>query len=67
MNRLCKLCDGEYDFSSLEITKCLNEISIGFAGGSRKADNDSRFKFCPACGEKLTKENFGRKGECNNG
>ena len=58
MNKLCKLCDGRYDFSSIKITKCLNGMSIGFAGGSSKADKNSRFKFCPVCGEKLTTENF---------
>ena len=63
MNKLCKLCDGKYDFSSLEIIMCLNEISIAFAGGSRKADENRLFRFCPACGEKLTKENFSGKGE----
>lgn len=61
MNKLCKLCNGKYDFSSLKITKCLNEITIAFAGGSSKADENSRFKYCPACGEKLTKENFSDK------
>lgn len=40
----------------LEIIKeCLNKTTIAFAGGSGKADNNNRFRYCPACGEKLTK------------
>lgn len=61
MNKNCKLCDGRYDFDSILIRECLNETTIAFAGGSGKADESNRFRFCPACGEKLTKENFGEK------
>ena len=59
MNKHCKLCDGKYNFDSILIKECLNETTIAFAGGSGKADNNNRFRYCPACGEKLTKENFG--------
>lgn len=61
MNKNCKLCDGRYNFDSILIRECLNEPTIAFAGGSGKANESNRFRFCPACGEKLTKENFGEK------
>ena len=60
MNKSCILCNGKYNFDSILIKECLNEITIAFAGGSGKANNNNnRFRYCPACGEKLTKENFG--------
>ena len=59
MNKSCILCNGKYNFDSILIKECLNETTIAFAGGSGKADNNNRFRYCPACGEKLTKENFG--------
>ena len=58
MNKNCKLCNGKYNFSTLKITKCLGETSIVFTGGSSKADDNNCFKYCPECGEKLSKENF---------
>ena len=61
MNKNCKLCDGKYNFDSILIRECLNEPTIAFAGGSSKSDKDNCFRFCPVCGEKLTKENFGGK------
>ena len=64
MNKICRLCNGKYNFDSILIRECLNKPTIAFAGGSGKADESNRFRFCPACGEKLTKENFGCKEVC---
>lgn len=58
MNTTCKLCNGTYDFRSILFRDCFGEMGIAFAGGSGKADADNRFRFCPACGKELTKENF---------
>ena len=59
MNKSCKLCDGKYNFDSILVRECLNKPTVAFAGGSSKANENNRFRFCPICGEKLTKENFG--------
>ena len=59
MNKLCKLCDDHYNFDSLVITEYGKEIRVAFTGGSGRANKDNCFKSCPACGEKLTEENFG--------
>lgn len=64
MNKNCRLCNGKYNFDSILIRECLNKPTIAFACGSGKADESNRFRFCPACGEKLTKENFGGKEVC---
>ena len=58
MNKNCRLCNGKYNFDSILIKNVLNEPTIAFVGGSGKADSNNRFRYCPACGEKLTKENF---------
>ena len=57
MNKHCKLCDGTYDFRKLMISS--GEIS--FVGHLDMCNSENNFQFCPACGEKLTKENFGGK------
>lgn len=59
MNKRCKLCDGHYNFDSLVIDEYGKEIRVAFTGGSGRANKDNCFRFCPACGERLTAENFG--------
>ena len=61
MNKSCILCNGKYNFDSILIKECLNETTIAFAGGSGKADNNNHFRYCPACGEKLTKEKISKE------
>lgn len=61
MNKYCRLCNGKYNFDGIIIRECFGEPTIAFTGGSGKANKTNRFKFCPACGEELTKENFGGK------
>lgn len=57
MNNNCKLCDGKYDFRKLMI----NNGEIAFVGHLSMCNSENKFRFCPACGEKLTKENFSNK------
>ena len=56
---MCKFCQN-YDFSRIGFDFDYDEKlpSIYFAGGSGKAPENERFKFCPVCGERLTEENF---------
>lgn len=61
MNKNCRLCNGKYDFRMVQITKCLNETTIALSGHVNQANKENTFKFCPECGEKLTKENFDGK------
>ena len=57
MNKHCKLCDGTYDFRKLMISNG----EIAFVGHLSMCNIENKFRFCPACGEKLTKENFNNK------
>lgn len=59
MNNSCELCGGKYDFRMVQIDECLNMTGIALSGSKRQVNNDNRFRFCPKCGRKLTKENFG--------
>lgn len=61
MNKNCVLCNGKYNFDSIIIKNCLNEATIAFTGGNGRATQNNCFKFCPACGERLTADNFGGK------
>ena len=53
MNKHCKLCDGTYDFRKLMISN--GEIAL--VGHLSMCNIKNKFRYCPACGEKLTKEN----------
>lgn len=59
MNNNCKLCGGKYDFRMVKIDEYLDMTGIAFSGNKRQVNNESRFRFCPKCGRKLTKEDFG--------
>lgn len=59
MSNSCKLCNGNYDFRMVQIDECLNMTGIALSGSKRQVNDDNRFRFCPECGRKLTKENFG--------
>lgn len=59
MENNCKLCGGKYDFRMVKIDEYLNTTGIAFSGSKRQVNNDNRFRFCPNCGRKLTKEDFG--------
>lgn len=59
MENNCKLCGGKYDFRIVKIDEYLNTTGIAFSGSKRQVNNDNRFRFCPNCGRKLTKEDFG--------
>ena len=59
MNNNCKLCGGKYDFRMVQIDEYFNMRGIALSASKRQVNNDNRFIFCPKCGKKLTKENFG--------
>lgn len=58
-NNDCKLCGSKYDFRMVQIKECLNEMGISLSGHVNQVNKKNAFKFCPECGRKLTKENFG--------
>ena len=43
----------------VQIDEYFNMIGIALSASKRQVNNDNRFIFCPKCGKKLTKENFG--------
>lgn len=57
----CKLCATKYDFRMVQITKCLGTMGISLSGSVDQVHKENAFKFCPECGRKLKKENFGGK------
>lgn len=59
----CKLCGGEYDFRKVQISETLGEVSISLSGNLQRIAEESKFKFCPECGRKLTSENFMKKSQ----
>ena len=54
----CKLCNNKYDFRKVLITNNFGEYSISLSSNLRQCNSENKFKFCPECGRKLTKENF---------
>ena len=58
MNKDCKLCGGTFDFRKVYVSKCFTETNIAFPGNLLQVNKDNCFKFCPVCGEKLSRENF---------
>lgn len=56
---MCKLCDN-YDFGGVgyDFDFGENHPSIYFPGQFGNIPVEERFKFCPACGKKLTAANF---------
>lgn len=56
---MCKLCDN-YDFGGVgyDFDCGENHPTIYFPGSLGNIPVAERFKFCPACGKKLTTENF---------
>lgn len=60
MNKFCKLCDGRLDFSKFLIdVESSSSPNINFHGSMSNCNKNNAFRFCPACGTRLTKENFG--------
>lgn len=59
MNKNCKLCDGNYDFRMVLIGDTLGQTSVMFSSSKRSVNKQNAFNYCPVCGEKLTKENYG--------
>lgn len=61
MNKSCKICDGHFDFRKLQIDYDGGVFGpdIAFNGHLFQCKQNNAFKFCPACGTPLTKENFG--------
>lgn len=57
----CKLCGSKYDFRMVKIGELFGEITISLSGSLRDVDSSNRFNFCPLCGRKLMKENYGGK------
>lgn len=55
----CKLCGNKFDFRKVLITNSFGEYTISLAGHLSQCNSENKFKFCPECGMKLTKENFG--------
>ena len=55
----CELCSGSYDFRMVQINECVNIVGIALSGSLKQVNDGNRFKYCPKCGRKLTKENFG--------
>ena len=43
----------------VQINECVNIVGIALSGSPKQVNNGNRFKYCPKCGRKLTKENFG--------
>ena len=59
MNKNCKLCDGNYDFRMVLIGDTLGQTSVMFSSSKRNVNKQNAFNYCPVCGKKLTKENYG--------
>lgn len=58
-NSRCKLCNSTYDFRNVLITNNFGEYSVSLAANLKQCNSENKFKFCPECGRKITKENFG--------
>lgn len=56
---MCKLCEN-YDFGGVGYDFDAGEQrpTIYFPSHTGNVPKDERFKFCPACGKQLTRENF---------
>lgn len=57
----CKLCGSGFDFRKALITNNFGEFGISLAGSLSQCSEENKFKCCPECGRKLTKENFDGK------
>ena len=57
----CRLCGSGFDFRKVLITNNFGDYSISLAGNLSQCNAENRFKCCPKCGRKLTKENFDGK------
>lgn len=57
-NKNCKLCGGGYDFRHFILKERLGKMEIVIPGNLGDVTEQDKFRFCPACGEKLTQENF---------
>lgn len=58
---ICKLCDGNFDFRKMQITKVLGEVGIQFTPNLNCLLDENKFKYCPLCGRKLEDKNFNEK------
>lgn len=58
----CELCGSNYDFRMVEINNVLGSIGVVLTNNVRNANSDNCFRYCPRCGRKLTKENYGGNG-----
>lgn len=56
---MCKLCEN-YNFGGVgfDFAYGENHPTIYFPGNIGAVPAEERFKFCPACGERLTEKNF---------
>ena len=59
----CKLCNRNYNFSKVRISKILDEIEIIFIPNPNEVTWESMFKFCPLCGRGLTDKDFKKSEE----
>lgn len=57
----CRLCGSGFDFRKVLITNNFGDFGISIAGNLSQCNVENRFKRCPECGRKLTKENFDGK------
>ena len=54
----CRLCNGNFDFRKVRISKILDEVGITFTHRLNEITWESMFKFCPLCGRELTDKDF---------
>ena len=61
MNNKCILCDNGYDFRKIQVNEILGTVSIALSSSLNSVTKNNAFNYCPVCGKKLTKNNFGGK------
>lgn len=61
MSSKCILCDNGYDFRKIQVNEILGTVGIALASSLNSVTKSNAFKYCPVCGKKLTKDNFGGK------
>ncbi len=65
MSSKCILCDNGYDFRKIQVNEILGTVGIALASSLNSVTKSNAFKYCPVCGKKLTKDNFGGKNYFN--
>ncbi len=61
-NNYCKLCS-DFNFKKVQIAELMGRTEIAFSGNLNQVNEEKRFNFCPACGRKLTDEDYKKEGE----